>query len=396
MRRRYNPYTCIEEVRRSRSEVWGLVLVTVALGLLLGLLTEGLTGLLRSALPAPVWSAALALASLLALLLTLAVAWLFHGRAESQRARIDLWLPYHFPGPRKATIARDGAYQPPRHARRAFMRRYRPGSPALEVFLEDYAGAGSRGQPFQHFIAADHLALTQCLALYVLHRYGDESLGAEAPYGWWSVPLPSQRLSMDDLPPPLRDNPFLRADQQPDEWRLLLPEHVTFHATELCWVLRHRRYGQVTVRWFPELPVAGRHSQPYQALTTRMRLSERSQLTVVGSRVEAIAHLRRTLLPASEPFHEWATGLLARLEEALDFQYYIASRPARVIRDLEWKIGWVPEGTSIVEMLQAIEARLEALEVGVAVAALEKDRSQGPGTRGEEVDAGEEGENFVV
>ncbi len=391
MRRRRTPYTCIEEVRRSRSEVWVLVLVTVALGLLLGLLAEGLAGVLRAALPASTWSVTLALVSLLALLLTLAVAWLFHGRAESQRACIDLWLPYHFPGPRKATIARDGAYQPPRHARRAFTRRYRAGSPALEAFLETHADARTRGQPFQHFIAADHLALTQCLALYVLHRYGDESLGPEAPYGWWGVGLKSQRLSMDDLPPPLRDNPFLRADQRPDEWRLLVPEDVTFHVTESQWVLRHRRYGQVTVHWFPELAVAGRHSQPYQALTSRMRLSDASQLYVVGTRMEAIAYLRYTLLPVSEPFHEWATGLLARLEEALDFGYYVATRPARIVRDLEWKVGWVPEGTTIVEMLQAIEGRLEALEMGVAVAALEEDKDEGQGTRGEEW-----GEDLVV
>jgi hypothetical protein len=54
--------------------------------------------------------------------------------------------------------------------------------------------------------------------------------------------------------------------------------------------------------------------------------------------------------------------LLARLEEALDFRYYVDTRPDRIVRDLEWKIGWVPEGSSIVEMLQAIEGRLESLE----------------------------------
>jgi len=333
----------------------------------------------------------MALAGLLVLALTLVVAWLFYGRAESQRACVDLWLPYHFPTPHKATIARNGRYQPPRHARRAFMRRYRRGSPALEAFLETCASAQAHGQPFQHVIAADHLALAQCLALYVLHRYGDESLGADAPYGWQGVELASKRLSMDDLPPPLRDNIFLRADQRPDEWRLLLPEDVTFHATESRWVLRHRRYGQVSVRWFPRLIVAGQHSQPYQALTARMRLDDHSQLYVVGSRMEAIAHLRWTLLPASEPFHEWATGLLARLEEALDFQYYIATQPARIARDLEWKIGWVPEGSSIVEMLQAIEGRLEALEMDAAVAVLEEE-----GEEGEEGGMEEEGESFVV
>lgn len=383
MRRRYSPYSRIEEVRRSRSEVLALVLITVILGLLLGVLTDGLTDILRTVLPASVWGGMVALAGLLALLLTLTVTWLFHGRTESQSVCIDLWLPYHFPGSVGATIARDGAYQPPRHARRAFMSRYRPDSPALEMFLQSHADARARGQPFQHFIAADHAGLAQCLALYVLHRYGDESLGAEAAYGWWDVALPSRRLSMDDLPSPLRDNPFLRADQKPDEWRLLLPEQVTFHATDSQWTLRHRRYGQVIVHWFPRLPVAGRHSQPYRALTARMRLSEDSQLYVVGSRIEAVAQLHRTLLPASESFQEWATGLMARLEEALDFQYYVATRPARITRDMEWKIGWVPEGSSIVEMLQTIEARLEALEMGAAVADLEE--------LGEE-----EGESFVV
>ncbi len=60
MHQRRNPYTCIEEVRRSRSEVWVLVLVTVILGLLLGLLAEGLTSVLRAALPASTWIAAMA------------------------------------------------------------------------------------------------------------------------------------------------------------------------------------------------------------------------------------------------------------------------------------------------------------------------------------------------
>jgi len=372
MRRRHSPYSCIEEMRRSRGEVLALVLTTILLGLLLGLLTEGLSGWLQAALPSWLWNGALALVAISTLLLTGIVAWLLHGRTESQRARIDLWLPYHFPDSRKATIARASSYQPPRHARRAFMRRYRSESPQLDAFLEAHADALARGQPFQNFIAADHRALTECLALYVLHRYGDESLGAEAAYGWWEVEMPSRRLSMDDLPPSLRDNAFLRADQKPGEWRLLLPEHVAFDAADSQWTLRHSRYGKVIVRWLPRLPVAGRHSQPYEALTTHMRLGEDSELYVVGARVEGIARLNRTLFPASEPFHRWATGLLARLEEALDFQYYLATRPARVIRDLEWKVGWVPEGSSIVEMLQGIETRLEELEMGAAVAALEE------------------------
>jgi hypothetical protein len=382
MRRRHNRYSRIEESRRARTELWSLVLVTVLLGFLLGVLTNGLSSLLESALPEPVWIGALVLVGTSSILLTLAAIWLLYGQTDSQRALIDLWLPYHFPAPGKVTIPGKEAtsYQPPRHAQRPFRKRYRGNSPALESFLEAFAQAQAQGQVFQDLIAADHLALTQCLVLYVIHRYGEETLGAEAPYSWWQVAMPAKHLPMDELPSPLRDNPFLRVDQKPDEWRLLLPKPVTFSVAESQWVLRHPLYGRVVVHWLPRLLAIGPGSQPFEALTTRMRLGEDSQLYVVGSRIEASAELRYTLLPSSEPFQNWATGLLACLEEALDFVYYIATRPDRVVRDLEWKIGWVPDGTSIVDILQSIEGRLEALETREAARALDAvDEEEGPG-----------------
>jgi hypothetical protein len=79
------------------------------------------------------------------------------------------------------------------------------------------------------------------------------------------------------------------------------------------------------------------------------------------------------------------------LEEALDFAYYVATRPDRVIRDLEWKIGWVPEGSSIVEMLQGLEGRLEELEMSAAVAALEARVEEG-----REASKGEQGKAVVI
>lgn len=383
MRRRGSPYSCIEHVRRSRGELLTLVLTTVVLGILLGLLTDGLSAQLHQAMTPTGSAVFLGAVGFLVLVLTGLAAWLLHGRTESQRVCIEVWVPYHFPHRHGATIARDGAYQPPRHARRAFMRRYRPNSSELEAFLQQHADAQARGELFQASIGDDQRALTQCLALYVLHYYTDRSLGAETVHDWWRVDLKSRRLSMDELPSPLRDNPFLRADQRPDEWRLLLPEAVSFQATKSGWVLRHRRYGYVDVRWFPQLAIAGRRSQPYRALTSYMRLDKDSQLYVVGTRIEAVAQLRWSLLPASEPFHQWAAGLLARLEEALDFTYYTATRPDRVIQDLEWKIGWVPEGTSIVEMLQSIEGRLEELEMQAAITRLEGQGEQRQSARGD-------------
>jgi len=373
MRRRDSPYNRIEDVRSWRNEVLILMLVTVVLAILLGLLTDSLIDYLQTVLPLPWWRGVVIASGLLTLILILGASWLFYGRTESQYVYIDLWLPYHFPTPQQATIAQASAYQPPFHARRAFMRRYSKNSPELDTFLEAHTSAKVRSQPFQRFISEDHKMLTRCLALYVLHRYGDESLGTEAPFGWWGVDLGYQGLSMDNLPQPLHDNPFLRADQRPDQWRLLLPERVTFRVTKTGWELRHRRFGKVVIRWFPDSAVAGRHSQPFRAITTRLRLSKDSQIYVIGTRIQAKVYLRWTFLPSSEPFHHWATGLLARLEEALDFGYYITTRPDRIIRDLEWKLGWVPEGSSIVEMLGTLEGQLEDLRMEKALAALDEE-----------------------
>ena len=373
MRRRGSPYSRIEEVRSSRNDVLGLLFVTVILAILLGLVTDSLIDYLQTVLPHSWWRGVVVASGMLAVVTIMAASWRFYGQAESQNAHIDLWLPYHFPSPHRVTIAHSSAYQPPIHARRAFMRRYRDNSPDLGNFLDSHNDVKTRGQPFQDFIADDQLALVQLLALYVLHRYGDESLGAEAPYGWWGIDLAYRRFSMDDLPPPLRDNPFLRADQRPDQWRLLLPEGVTFEILPSHWVLRHRRFGRVVVRWLSHITVAGRRSQPYRALTTNLKPGADSQLHVIGTRIEAKAFLRWTLLPSSEPFHHWAAGLLARLEEALDFGYYIATRPDRIIRDLEWKLGWVPEGSSIVEMLGTLEGRLDDLAMERALAALDEE-----------------------
>jgi len=372
MRRRRNPYSCIEKVRGSRQEALALILITVAIGLLMGLLTDGLAAWLREALLPLWWGILLGLSGLAVVVLTVVATQRFFGRAESQRLRIDIWLPYHFPKSGAATIEQETPYRPPRTARRVFMRRYRAGTPELTRLVKAYGDVRTAGQDFRKLIAEDHMALTQCLALYALHRYGNESIGSEVVYKWGDVSLQSTPVSMDGLPAPLRDNAFLRADQRPDQWRLLLPQNTKLEATELGWTIRHRRYGRVAIRWLPELLVAGRNTVPYHALTRYLRLPDGSRIHVIGSRFEARAYLRRTLLPASEPFHEWATGLLARLEEVLDFGYHIATRPDHIIRGLEWKIGWVPDGTCIVEMLQAIEGRLEQLEMAAARASVHK------------------------
>lgn len=365
MRRRETPYSRLAEIRASRTELLALVLTTLALGLTLSLVSDALYEGLRGQNIAWLWILALGLAA--TLILTLFAVWFFYSHAESQRVRLEMWLPYHLPDGKGVTIARSHGYQVPRHARRAWMRRYPANAPITQAWLTGWQEAKEAGKFFQVFAHDDHVALSQCLLLYALHRAGEEILGPEASYDWWEVNLPDHRWTLDDLPPPLRDNPFLRAEQKPDEWRLLLPQHVTLSLENEAdnpwprWVLRHRYYGRVEFCWIPHVVVAGRGSQVWHILTQNLRLSRRSELYVLNARLEGQARFRWTLLSRSDPFHRWATSLLARLEEALDWAYFLETRPARILADLDWKIGWWERDDSLVDALARLERRLDDL-----------------------------------
>ncbi len=369
MRRRRSPYSKIETIRRSRGELVALVLVTVALGTILNLLASGLYEALwpGGETLGQQWLA-FSVGALITLTLTLGVA-LLYSRTESRRALVEVWLPYHWPASGRPGVAQRRSYQVTVHARRAFARRYPKNAPQTEAFATSWREAVTQGTPFQHFIASTNADLLQYLLLCVLHRYGEDSLGPEAAYGWWKVDLPAKQLSVSDLPPPLCDNPFLHADQRPDEWRLWWPQTVDMESETdreggWLWRLTHRRFGQVKIRAYPQLAVAGRKSQPMQVFLQRLKLHRGSQLVVVGTRLEAVAQIRWAFLPGSEPFHDWATGLISYLEEALDWGYFLTMRPDRLIADLDWKMGWVPKGTSVWEKLEEIEGRLEELEMG--------------------------------
>lgn len=397
--RRHSPYSRIEELRHSRQELLGLALLTVVLGVALGLLADLLGADLDAWLPRP--EARYLLVGLSTLgLVTLVVA-LFYSRSESRRLRIEVQVPYHLPGQGQPRIATHRAYGLTTYARRAFMRRYRRNSQAVRRWRANWQQAEADGIPFQEFIAPDNAALVQCLLLYVLHRYGQDSLGQEAAYGWWKVHLPARRLTMDDLPPGLGDNPFLRADQRAGQWRLWWPAEVRIElAPDRAgadpfprWRLRHRRYGCVEIGSYPHLTLAGRGSQVWQVLTQRLKLAPRSRLFIVGTRLEARARFRWTFWPRGDAFHDWATGLLIYLEEALDWGYYLDTRTDRLVAFLDMRVGWVPKGSSLWDKLQEIEGRLEQIEVAWEEGA---DPGQVEGGRRGERSLDAEGEALVV
>jgi len=123
----------------------------------------------------------------------------------------------------------------------------------------------------------------------------------------------------------------------------------------------------VEIRASPHLAVAGRGSQIWHVLTQRLKLDPDSDLFIVGARLEARACFRWAFWPGSEPFHDWATGLLSYLEEALDWGYYLSARTDRLVADLDQRLGWVPADTSVFDKLQEIEGRLDRLEVATVL-----------------------------
>jgi len=389
MRRRDTPYSRLAEIRASRGELLALVLVTLALGLALNLASNALYEIL--AIRGMSRSGVLLITLFATLGMTLIAVWLFHSQTESRTVQLEVWLPYHLPGGERVTIAHQPAYQVTAFARQAWARRYPENAPLTQDWLARWRQARAEGVPFQTFALAEHVALCQCLLLYALRRAGDDMLGPEAEFGWWAVDLPAQSWSIDALSPPVRDNPFLRADQLPDQWRLLLPRDVTLTLATgpdnplrqaqgkawPRWTLRHPRYGQLDLRWRPQVAVAGRGGQVWRILTQHLRLGQRSELYVLNARLEARAHFRWTLLPRSDPFHQWATSLLARLEEALDWGYFIETRPNRILADLDWKIGWWERDDSLADTLARIERRLEELESDAG-----EHRSRGAGGQG--------------
>ncbi|MBN1485634.1 MAG: hypothetical protein JXA37_13045 [Chloroflexia bacterium] len=374
MRRRDSPYSLMERVSASRGELVALVLVTLALGLLLGLLTNSLYDWLRGQPPAGYHQRLLFWLDIaLTLVLGLAAAWLLYGLLETEPARVEIAIPYHLPGgephQRQLSIVRRKSYQLTVHAQRATQHRFPRGSPELLAWLAGWDRARAGGERFQDYAHALHAELAQCLLLYALHRYGELSVGSEARFYWWQVPLPAVPWTIDKLPPPLDQNPFLLADQGQGNWRLLLPAGVTLHLLpdqDPCWPrweLRHRRYGRVIIAWSPFVAVDGVESKTGRVLTHRLHPDPRTEVHILRSRFEARARLRWTLWKGSDPFHRWAAGLLARLEESLDLIYYLESRPERIIEELEWKVGWVDRKAPLAVLLARIEARLEDLEM---------------------------------
>lgn len=394
-RRRHSPYSRIEQIRESQAEVLRLVLAAIVLGLLLSLLSAAIYSYLLRLLPSPTWQwIAFILGLVLTVLVVGLIIYLFHSRGESQTVRLEIAIPYHLGGSKNLEIAKHHPCRPTYHpaidARLLFSRPFKPGSKSSQDLRQHWEEAKRNRRSFQAFMASMNAELVNALILSALHRYGKDSLGSAAKYGWWRVRLESVEYGLDDLPQPLLVNRFLQAKKkQNPQWKLLLPRNVQVkiiqdkHKWE--WSVRHPRHGSLVIYCHPTLWVAKQDSLPGQVLGEGLKHGSNNDLFVLGTRLETTVSFRLSFLSRTNPFHEWTTGLLSHLEEALDWGYFLASRPDRIIGDLPWKIGDLPKksGDSVWGKLCEAEKRLEAIEARLAALAVRGEPVDELAVRGE-------------
>lgn len=381
-RRRRSPYSRIEEIRRSRRQLLGLVLSTIVLGVVLGVLVNGLYEISTLWPAEPLWARGLWIAilvmieTLLAIGIVGVIIWRLYLSTESERVRIDIAIPYHLPGGRHLELAKQHrnrpAYRVATLGRLLFHRTLPPKSSDNHELAATWCEARAQGKPFQSLIYDLNADLVDAILVFALHRHSEGSLGPEAKYDWWQVDLRRHELTLDELPTPLSNNQFLRTLLgAEDGWKLALPEGVNFQITDqqenyhVCrnFSLICEQRGDVTITRLPHVWVAKQSSQPAQVLSEGISLKKQDDFFVIGTRIEAKATFRYTFLQRTDPFHQWSTDLLAQLEEMLDWGYFSAGRPDRMIADLPWKIGDLPERSdSLWNKLSEIEDKLKRID----------------------------------
>lgn len=375
-RRRYSPYSQIDEIERSRSELVQLILLSILAGIILNVLAGAIYDWLLYLNPSRIEQVILLLAgALIVIALMTFVAYKFFGRQHSQVVQLDVAIPYRFPERGTSmpymTVARQHPFRPRYEvawlARTVFTARFPRKKEDAQNLAAEWQEVKESATPIQHQFGRMHGALVDVLLVYALHRYGENALGPEAPFDWWHVPLDAQSHTYSDLPDLLRDNPFLkRTLEGRPNWKLLVPEGVQWYASQggsgSTISLVKPRWGRVTIERVPEIWVSKRSQQPGRVLSEGLPPDDKSDFYVLGSRIAVRADFEWAFLPSRDAFHLWATGLLAQLEEALDWGFFLRSRADRIIWDIPWKIGDLPgPETSLWKKLCEMEDRLKRI-----------------------------------
>lgn len=365
-RRRLSPYSQINELRESRGELIVLVIGTVVLGVILNILAAILyrsLSLDQSGLGRVV---VLFFGTELVLLLVGMIVAALYGRRESSMAMLEIGIPYFREGQRIRVAYQHPhypEYRPAMLGQRRFADACEPGNLAANQLCGEWQAALTTGVQLQNFLAPWHKALVNCMILETLHRYGQRSLGGEARFGWRQTPLATRQIKLDDIVGQLGDNVFVEALKcTAPQWKLLVPDglqlQIEIQNAESIWALRHPWHGEIRLRCRRDYRTAAPDHKIARILGGGLQPKQKDTLRVLISQVEVKAASRWVFLPFGDAFHEWATGLLSFLEEEVDWGYFEQSLPDRMIMDLLWMIGDLPEGASLWQKMESIEAQL--------------------------------------
>lgn len=345
-RRRYNPYSFSQELRLARRELGLLAVSTVGFGLALNIVASVIYGF-------TVGGEARSVGALLLLVLGIAVivgsayyiVSTFYSRRQSATLRLEIALPYLAPKGQPISVVpqRDEpvAYWPARLGQQRFAQVYAGPTPVAQQFFEAWRAATQERKPFNWFVAAQHKALVYCLLLDALHSYGQASLGTGARFRVWHSTLDKQELSSENLPAVLKENLLVQnLMQEAPDWKLLLPVDVEFIIrpgngdVDHEWCLHHPDYGDVILRTLRRYWPANTDEHIGRVLGERVPQGQRRSLWVLVSRVEAWILLPKVYRRNVDLFHDWATGLLAFLEETLDWAYFDQQRTEMMLAEL--------------------------------------------------------------
>jgi hypothetical protein len=366
-RRRVSPYSQIDELRQSRAELLVLVLGTVFLGVVLNILASILYQFFDVDGASMDRLLVLALAGVVvALLLVGLIILAYYGHRETAACRLEVALPYLLDG-RQIQMPRQRRhypkYRPVVLGTQRFVEACGPRKPGADQLTEAWYKSWSAGADLTDVLGPWHRQLVDCLVLEALHRYCRTSLGRSARFGWRRVSLDAQRVSLSTLTEQFGQNVFLNVVRDcGSDWIMLLPAGVRFTAAEdaegTVWSLHRARFGEINLRCHREQRIAGPNYHIARILGASVPTNKKDKLRVISSHIEVRLTSRWTFLPFGDAFHEWAAGLLAFLEEELDWDYFEQSLPDRLITNVLWKLADAPEGASYWQKLEAIEERL--------------------------------------
>lgn len=300
------------------------------------------------------------------------------GRAETP---IEFLLPYVVGGrSRRVDLGVRRSYAVTAEGRAAWRAHLGPGQAAGDALSRRVRE--TEGSLLSQ-VLPEHMALVRHLLVLYAARFGRLVEPQAGLHGWLRLHVPLTEVAWEELPPPVRDNPFSRAIGPACPAELVLPQGTQVQSFErgdvllrLTWhpqsgnlfrrLLRlspYRPGGEVVVRWLGPLSAVRPYDSRYAHLTARLRAAG-DEVWVSSTRLVVEIQSRWNALDDVARFCDWGVALALYLREHMDYWTWRERYLEHTLDDLDWKIGWIAKGEEpgLAERLRRLDERLARLE----------------------------------